>query len=251
MANIARKLQKIFGGSLTAPSNIAKFGSKAAGAPAYSLDLDQIQTAEWLNAWAAALINAPGGLASPALQDMNAAFFVITTQLGYLFQKGMPEWLTTETYYTNDFVKVGGVLYISKTDNNVGNDPTTDTNNWKTMASTLNSSDAICKAWVNFDGTTGAIKSAFNVSSVSRTSAGVYILNFGTALANANYAWSGNCGNNAAGTYINGNDNHMTGGAPGKVSVKSTTQLSVFCYDRGDVATQDSNDISIMIFATG
>lgn len=250
MADIPRKLQQIFGGGLAAPSNIAKFGSKAAGSPGYSLDLDLIQTAAWLNAWAAALINAPGGLASPALQDMNAAFYVMTTQIAYLLQKGMPDYLVTQTYFTNDFVKVGNVVYVSKTDNNVGNNPVTDTNNWQTYASTLNNSQGIAKAWVVFDGFSGTIKAAFNVSGVSRTAAGVYILTFGTALADANYAWSGAVGNGPSGVFQPGNDNHLTNGVPGRPSIKSTTQLTVFCYDRGDTNVQDASDICVQIFGT-
>jgi hypothetical protein len=51
----------------------------------------------------------------------------------------------------------------------------------------------ICRAWVNFDGTGGAsIRASFNVSSVTRTAAGQYTVNFSTAFANANYAAVGN-----------------------------------------------------------
>jgi hypothetical protein len=44
------------------------------------------------------------------------------------------------------------------------------------------------KAWVNFDGTTGTIKSQNNVSLVTRTQRGFYTITMATALANANYA---------------------------------------------------------------
>ena len=46
----------------------------------------------------------------------------------------------------------------------------------------------LVKAWVAFTGATAAIKSAFNVSSVTRTSTGNYTINFTTAFANANYS---------------------------------------------------------------
>jgi hypothetical protein len=48
-----------------------------------------------------------------------------------------------------------------------------------------------CRAWVNFDGTTGAIRASGNVSSVTRNATGVYTLNFTTAMPDANYAVSG------------------------------------------------------------
>lgn len=45
------------------------------------------------------------------------------------------------------------------------------------------------KAWVNFNGTgTVAIRSAFNVSSITDNGVGDYTVNFTTALADANYS---------------------------------------------------------------
>jgi hypothetical protein len=46
----------------------------------------------------------------------------------------------------------------------------------------------LAKAWVAFTGATAVIKSAFNVSSVTRTSTGSYTINFTTAFANTNYS---------------------------------------------------------------
>jgi hypothetical protein len=47
-----------------------------------------------------------------------------------------------------------------------------------------------CRAWVNFNGTTspGTIRASGNVSSVTKTSTGRYVLNFSTAMPDANYA---------------------------------------------------------------
>ncbi len=247
MANLPRKLQRIFGGSLTPANNIAKFGSLAAASPGYSSDLDLIQTTAWLSAWNNALINTVGGNASPALQDMNAVLFAITQQLAYIFQKGMPEWLTTETYYINDFVKVGGVVYISKTDSNSGNNPTSDTNNWKTLQSTLGLAVSQSKVWVCFDGRSGAIYSSQNVSSVTRTAAGCYVINFTTPLTDAFYAFAGSCGTASGTPWISGDDNILVGGVSGRTMIKSTSQLSVFAWDRGD-GPQDSSAISVQIF---
>jgi hypothetical protein len=51
----------------------------------------------------------------------------------------------------------------------------------------------ICKAWVNFNGTTspGTIRAAFNVTSVTKNGTGDYTVNFTTAMPNANYAIAG------------------------------------------------------------
>jgi len=51
----------------------------------------------------------------------------------------------------------------------------------------------ICKAWVNFNGTTspGTIRSSYNVSSVTKNATGDYTVNFATTLADANYSVCG------------------------------------------------------------
>jgi hypothetical protein len=48
----------------------------------------------------------------------------------------------------------------------------------------------LCRAFVNFDGTTspGTIRSSFNVSSVTKNGTGDYTVNFTNALADANYS---------------------------------------------------------------
>lgn len=118
MAKLVRRLQKIFGGSLVASNNIAKFGSLRISSPAYSLDPLDIQTTEYLNGWAAALWDNK----SPALQDMNALFYLITRQMAYQFQAGIPEYDATTTYYTGSIVNNGyGVIYRSLADDNTGN----------------------------------------------------------------------------------------------------------------------------------
>jgi hypothetical protein len=45
-----------------------------------------------------------------------------------------------------------------------------------------------CLAWVNFNGTNGAIAASGNVSSVVRNAAGDYTINFNTAMPDANYS---------------------------------------------------------------
>ena len=53
-------------------------------------------------------------------------------------------------------------------------------------------------AWVNFSGATspGTIRSAYNVSSVTRNATGCYTLTFTNTLTDANYALAGMGGNN-------------------------------------------------------
>lgn len=55
------------------------------------------------------------------------------------------------------------------------------------VLTTQNGITGIAKAWVNFNGSTATIRGAFNVSSVTRSGAGNYIINFTTAMPNTNF----------------------------------------------------------------
>lgn len=138
MPALTRKTQKVFGGSLAANLNIAKFGSLAAGSPAYSLDLDLIQTTEWLNGWGAAVV----GNNSPALQDFNGAFLVFSQQLAYLLQNGIAEWDAGTTYFTFQRCRKAGVEYVSLIDTNLNNDPATPSANWVSLEAPAGASTA-------------------------------------------------------------------------------------------------------------
>jgi hypothetical protein len=60
------------------------------------------------------------------------------------------------------------------------------------VLATQNGMTGIAKAWVNFNGTgTPAIRSSFNVSSITDNGTGDYTVNFTTAMPNANYSVTG------------------------------------------------------------
>jgi hypothetical protein len=48
----------------------------------------------------------------------------------------------------------------------------------------------LCRAWINFNGNSGSVaaRASFNVSSVTRSSAGVYSISFTNNLTDANYS---------------------------------------------------------------
>jgi hypothetical protein len=74
------------------------------------------------------------------------------------------------------------------------------------------------RAWVNFNGTgTAAIRAGGNVSSVTNVSAGLYIVNFTTAMPDANYAPLGAGGINFAGQYVS-------------VGFYNLTTSNMYCY---------------------
>ena len=72
-------------------------------------------------------------------------------------------------------------------------------NNDTGVLATQNGMTGIVKAWVNFNGTSGAspvIRQSFNVSSVTRNSTGNYTVNYTTAMPNADAAVFASCSPN-------------------------------------------------------
>ncbi len=250
MSALTRKLQKIFGLSLTPTGNVANFGSLAAGTPAYSADPDSIQTAAWLNGLAAALI----GNRSPALEDLNGVLFVLTRQIAYLMQSGVPEWIATETYWTNQFARVGGVLYVSLTDNNTANDPTTDATNWIPLANQMKG-QAVCRAWAIFDGLNESPAgfarpiSLFNVTNITKNGPGSYTVNFASALPSANYTLGGSCGSEDGQAYGAGDNGVVVGNITGQGNaIRSTTQCRLFTINPNTLLVVSSGCVSVFFF---
>ena len=73
----------------------------------------------------------------------------------------------------------------------------------------------MAKAWVNYDQKdTVSVRDSYNVSSVTDFSTGIHLVNFATAMANANYAVSvtmNGSGTTAAGFAMNEQNNNTTG----------------------------------------
>jgi hypothetical protein len=89
-------------------------------------------------------------------------------------------------------------------------------------------------AWVNFGYVSSAItiRSNYNVSSVTRSSTGVYQINFTNALADANYAGIGSCSVDKTASYdrvITIPANTQTTAAVDCATVTGTTNASIDC----------------------
>jgi hypothetical protein len=81
-------------------------------------------------------------------------------------------------------------MIIDGTNGLTFNDATT-----QTKAGLTGSTSQLAKAWVRFAGSTATINSSFNVSSVTRSSAGKYVINFTTAMSDANFLTDVSSGN--------------------------------------------------------
>ena len=105
----------------------------------------------------------------------------------------------------------------------------------------------ICKAWVNFNGenafspnpSTSAIRSSYNVSSVTKNGTGSYTLNFTTSMSDANYSTTSSCC--GAGTTLS-DANNWASSAP----INSSTAKVLVC----DIANVLINNplISVQVF---
>ncbi len=247
MAKIARKLQKQFGGGISPSGNIAKFGSLAAGTPEYSSDPVQIQSyPQFLQAWQAATV----GVNSPAIQDRNALDYLFSYQLTYILQQGIAEWDIGQEYALNGFCAVAGVIFVSKTNANIGNDPLTDTNNWKTLASSIApnfNSALLARFFVRFNGHNGEILGGFGVKLVTREAVGVYNLSFADDLdlPNENYAWAGSCSPANGGAPVGGNNNCVVGGG---LQTDLNLRVVNYEYSGGPIGPEDGDCISVIGF---
>jgi hypothetical protein len=186
MSKILRKTAKVFASSQAgSPSNqIAVFGSLAAGSPSFSGDVAAIQSAAWLTGWTGAVEAVSGGTTQPTLEDDNAINYVVTSQIAYLLQQGVAEWDSATTYFTNSVVQYNGDFWFSLTDNNAGAEPDTSPSAWSSYSQNLKAK-GIAKAWIIFNGVSGAIIDSYNVTSLTKNSTGDYTVNIASAFAYA------------------------------------------------------------------
>jgi len=102
-----------------------------------------------------------------------------------------------------------------------------------------------CRAWVNLNGANGAIRASGNVSSVTRLGAGIYAVNFATAMPDTNYSIvagiSQHNGNFAAVLSINTNENYAD-------SAPTTSSFRLFVVVPGYSGGRDVTYISAAVF---
>jgi hypothetical protein len=135
MAKLTRAKQEIFG-STGATTEFGVFGSDSEGAAATTKDPALIQS---LDTFKRGLYGATASATEPPrIQDINALYYLLSRQIAYGQQAGIPEWDATENYYANASAVIGsdGKVYISKTGTdgspNINNNPVSDGGtNWR------------------------------------------------------------------------------------------------------------------------
>ena len=98
-----------------------------------------------------------------------------------------------------------------------------------------------CRAWVNFNGTTvtnpasmTGVRGSFNVSSILDGGAGIYTVNFTTAMPDANYSLCGS--SNIAAGWVLSND------------TLSSTSATIRTTNSTSGAASDSSIVNVSIF---
>lgn len=107
------------------------------------------------------------------------------------------------------------------------------------VLATQNGMSGIAKAWVQWAGSTGTIANSFNVSSVTRSTTGQYLVNFTTAMPSGSYGVGG-FGKRSGGTPY---PDSIVGGYP-----VSTSQLAVYTSNGGG-SYEDFSNVSVAVFA--
>lgn len=166
MSKLTRVIQKAFGES-AGVGEFGIFGSNAASPPGTnSKDLTLIQSlSQYLAGWFSATASAAE---PPRIEDRNALDLLFSSQLKYLFQNGIAEWLSDadQLYYADvSFVTRSGSIYQAilgddVTNFNTAKDPLTEPLWWR-LVSQLEGVDAWDVAEAVVYETAGAIVERF------------------------------------------------------------------------------------------
>jgi hypothetical protein len=110
----------------------------------------------------------------------------------------------------------------------------------------------LCRAWVNFNGTgTPAIRSSFNVSSITDDGTGLYTINFTTALPNNNYCGIASTRRNNGSAGENNVNNGVTfRGASAYSTAFTTTAVQINVGIVTNEGAYDSDYVAVAIFSS-
>lgn len=125
MSKLTRQTLPQFGATVNAGSEIGQFGAYATLQYGNTISLLVSGTA-WSRGWFAETI----ATNRPFIQDMNAIDFVYGYMLCYILQQGIPEYDAGTTYYVGSICCVSGIPYVSLTNTNLGNTPSSSSANW-------------------------------------------------------------------------------------------------------------------------
>jgi len=115
------------------------------------------------------------------------------------------------------------------------------------VLATQNGMTGIAKAWVNFTGSSATINGSFNISSITRTSAGSYTVSFTTAMPNINYSAVGNCSSDTGTQWTFLSMFTNSGGTP---VAPTTSSFILTCIKYNAGTTPDPAYVNISVFSS-
>lgn len=121
-------------------------------------------------------------------------------------------------------------------------------NNDTGVLAVQNGMNGIAKAWVNFNGSTAAIRASFNVGSITKNGTGDYTANFTTAMPNANYAVT--CGGKLNDTTTPDNIGGATNGStinPNSFTTSSVRMVTIPSYNG---SATDFTIVTVAVFSS-
>ena len=121
-------------------------------------------------------------------------------------------------------------------------------NNDTGVLAVQNGMNGIAKAWVNFNGSTAAIRASFNVGSITKNGTGDYTANFTTAMPNANYAVT--CGGKLNDTTTPDNISGATNGStinPNSFTTSSVRMVTIPSYNG---SATDFTIVTVAVFSS-
>ena len=107
-----------------------------------------------------------------------------------------------------------------------------------------NATAYLCRAWVNFNGTsTVAIRDSGNVSSITDNGTGDYTVNFTTAMPDVNYSVTGGCLSAAGANQVSLSTKAASGGSV--PTLKTTSAIRLITHTTG---LYDPHQVNVAIF---
>jgi len=128
MAKLERKEVKLFAENCK-PTLTTEFRSESADGTtaSFSRDPDLIQNENYGQGWVKDENNLNQKIYG---EDLNSLGYVLSYFLKYLYENGIPEWLSITNYFEHSIVRVDNKLFISLQDDNQGNDPLNTNGYW-------------------------------------------------------------------------------------------------------------------------
>jgi N-methylhydantoinase B/oxoprolinase/acetone carboxylase alpha subunit len=106
----------------------------------------------------------------------------------------------------------------------------------------------IAKAWVNFNGSSAAIRGSFNVSSVTKISTGNYTVTFTTAMPNIDYGITASSSNQGTyGSIICAINSTSTGGNQPRTPTTTTAGITT---EQTSIGYIDTSYVCVSVFSS-